>query len=118
MSEVILAASACRTTITEVYQSGSQTTVGANAWGCEATATSPSKYVTSIVTDGDGGITVTAQNISAEGIDGKVVTLFPATSASAKMTYSGSAQTINRWICGGLGTTIEPKYLPGSCRGA
>src|SRR3954447_26398989 len=53
MSEVILAASACRTTITEVYQSGSQTQVAANNWGCEST-TSPSKYVASIVTDSNG----------------------------------------------------------------
>ena len=60
MSEVILAASACRTTITEVYQSGSQTTVAADAWGCES-STSTSKYVTSIATDANGGITVTAQ---------------------------------------------------------
>src|SRR5205085_12452288 len=53
VSELILAASACRTTITEVYQSGSQTTVGANAWGCEATTTAPSKYVATIKTDQD-----------------------------------------------------------------
>ena len=59
MSEVILAASACRTTITEVYQSGSQTTVNANAWGCEST-TSTSKYVKSIQTDTNGKVTVTA----------------------------------------------------------
>src|SRR6185369_10845324 len=37
VSEVILAASACRTTITEVIQSGSQTTMTPNMWGCEAT---------------------------------------------------------------------------------
>jgi type IV pilus assembly protein PilA len=116
MSEVILAASACRTTITEVFQSGSQTTVTAGNWGCEST-TAPSKYVTSINTDGDGGITVGATGIGA-GIDGLVVTLFPATAANAKMTYTGTAQTINRWICGGTGTTIEAKYLPGSCRGS
>src|SRR5438132_4819966 len=63
MSEVILAASACRTTITEVYQSGSQTTVAANNWGCEATTTAPSKYVTTVVTDANGAVTVTANNI-------------------------------------------------------
>ena len=73
MSEVILAASACRTTITEVYQSGSQTTVGAGAWGCESTSSS-SKYVTSVATDANGKITVTAQGIGT-GIDGNVVTL-------------------------------------------
>ena len=36
MSEVILAASACRTTITEVYQSGNADAAGANGWGCES----------------------------------------------------------------------------------
>jgi type IV pilus assembly protein PilA len=117
MSEVILAASACRTTITEVYQTGSQTTITANAWGCEAT-TSTSKYVTSVVTDANGKITVTAQNIGT-GIDGNVVTLVPADSAGAALTYTPGT-TINRWICGAtaMGTTIESKYLPGSCRGA
>ena len=35
VSEVILAASGCRTTITEVYQSGSASNPpGANGWGC------------------------------------------------------------------------------------
>ena len=115
MSEVILAASACRTTITEVYQSGSQSTVAANAWGCESSSSS-SKYVTSVQTDANGKITVTAQNIGT-GIDGNVVTLTPSDAAGAALTYTPGS-TINRWICGGAGTTIEAKYLPGSCRGA
>jgi type IV pilus assembly protein PilA len=117
MSEVVLAASACRTTVTEVYQSGSQTTVAANAWGCESTAAT-SKYVASVTTDVNGGITVTAQGFNDSNIDTKVVTLIPSDSAGAALTYNGSAQTINRWICGGTGTTILAKFLPGSCRGA
>jgi type IV pilus assembly protein PilA len=117
MSEVILAASACRTTITEVYQSGSQTQVAAGAWGCESTS-STSKYVQSIATDLNGKVTVTAQNIG-DGINDKVVTLVPADANSVAMTYSGSSQAINRWICGSaaMGTTVEAKFLPGSCRG-
>lgn len=117
MSEVILAASACRTTITEVYQSGSQTQVAANNWGCESTG-STSKYVSSIQTDSNGKVTVGAQAIGT-GIDGNVVTLVPADANSAAMTYSGSSQAINRWICGSsaMGTTVEAKFLPGSCRG-
>jgi type IV pilus assembly protein PilA len=118
VSELILAASACRTTITEVYQSGSQTTVGAGAWGCESTS-STSKYVASIATDGNGIVTVTAAASGiGTGVDGLALTLFPADSASAVMTYTGGAQSINRWICGGTGTTILPKFLPGSCRGS
>src|SRR5438046_10520761 len=60
LSEVVLAASACRTTISEVYQTGSLTQVAANAWGCESTSTQTSKYVSSVTTDAAGQITVTA----------------------------------------------------------
>jgi type IV pilus assembly protein PilA len=119
MSEVILAASACRTTITEVYQSGSQTTVAANAWGCEATSTAPSKYVASITTDGNGVITVTAAGFNDTDIDNKSITLTPSTTAGAALTYSGTAATIGRWICGpSAANGILPKFLPGSCRGS
>ena len=116
MSEVILAASACRTTITEVYQSGSQTTVSANAWGCESTTTT-SKYVKSVQTTANGVVTVKAQGIDNANIDDKDVTLIPADSAGAALTYTPGV-AINRWICGGTGTTVAAKYLPGSCRGS
>ena len=116
MSEVILAASACRTTITEVYQSGSQTTVAANAWGCE-NSSSTSKYVAKIQTTVNGVVTVTAQGVGDANIDGKDVTLIPADGAGAALTYAPGV-AVNRWICGGAGTTVLPKFLPGSCRGA
>ena len=115
MSEVILAASACRTTITEVYQSGSQTTVAADAWGCESTAAT-SKYVAGIHTTVNGQVTVTATAIDSANIDGKFVTLTPADAAGNPLTYTPGV-AINRWICGGTGTTVPAKYLPGSCRG-
>ncbi len=117
MSEVILAASACRTTITEVYQSGSTTPV-ANGWGCESSS-STSKYVAKIQTTVDGKVIVTAQGIDPTFIDGKDVTLVPADAAGNALTYSTGGIAINRWICGSSaqGTTISPKYLPGSCRG-
>ncbi len=52
VSEGILAASACRTTITEVYQSASTAAaaIAANGWGCESAAAT-SRYVASIATD-------------------------------------------------------------------
>ena len=37
MSEAVLAASQCRTTVSEVYQTGSSAP-GANNWGCESTS--------------------------------------------------------------------------------
>src|SRR5437773_3148306 len=62
MSEVVLAASACRTTITEVYQSASASVPTSGNWGCESTS-STSKYVATVSTDGTGKITVASQNI-------------------------------------------------------
>jgi type IV pilus assembly protein PilA len=126
MSEVILAASACRTSITEVYQSGNASNPpGANGWGCEAGAgtSNPSattKYVSAITTSADGKITVTAQGFNDGQIDGKVVTLVPladATNAAVFTTDAGKA--LYGWRCGSStdGTTIPAKFLPGSCRG-
>lgn len=111
VSEVILAASACRTTITEVVQSSTGSTLpGANAWGCES-STSPSQYVASVATNGSGQITVTAQNI-ATGIDGQTITLTPyADTGTTAVTPGG---TVARWVCDG---SIPAQYRPGSCRG-
>jgi type IV pilus assembly protein PilA len=115
LSEVVLATTPCRTAVTEIYQSSAQTTTAANGWGCERSS-AQSKYVQSVTTDADGAITARAQNIGIE-IDGRSVTLVPADKNGAALTYApGTA--INRWICGGPGTTIQAKYLPGSCRGA
>ena len=121
MSEVILAASACRTTITEIYQSGTSSTMTANTWGCEATTnTAPSKYVKNVFTDDLGRITVVPQGISTD-TNGTTVTLVPVDSGGAPMTYTNNAQTIYQWVCGktgpGFGTTTPSKFLPGSCRG-
>src|SRR5881397_2553597 len=59
MSEVILGMSACRTSVTEVYQSGPANAPAANAWGCEVSATQATKYVAAISTDANGGVQAT-----------------------------------------------------------
>jgi type IV pilus assembly protein PilA len=117
VSEIVLAASACRTTITEVYQSASSGP-GANNWGCES-ASASSKYVAKVETTDDGVIEVTAgTGIDTADVDGKILTLIPQTAANAAMTVAANlGSSVNNWVCGGTGTTIEKKYLPGSCRG-
>lgn len=113
VSEGILAASACRTTITEVIQSSTSNLPVAGDWGCES-STSTSKYVASVATDGTGMVSVTIQNIpDANGI----ITLKPLTAADGNPT---AGSTVNKWRCGNAatdGTTVPQKYLPGSCRG-
>jgi type IV pilus assembly protein PilA len=130
MSEVVLAASSCRTTVTEIVQSAT-TLPAADAWGCEASAAGgASKYVDQIHTSATGLVTVTAQNFPASsGINTKALTLAPCTNAgatAAACTAPTAGAAIAAWICGAAGTasataaggtTIPAKYLPGSCRG-
>ncbi len=116
MSEVILAASGCRTTITEVYQSGSASTApGINGWGCEA-ASSTSKYVNSIVTTANGRVTVTAQGFNNAAIDGQVVILEPRDATNTALTIAAMPTQVNQWACGTATTNTVIKFLPGSCK--
>ena len=119
MSEVILGMSACRTSITEVYQSGGAAITAGN-WGCEVGATQATKYITSITTSDDGAVTATVRNISPS-VDTSVVTLVPLANSSTPATYTANAaQSLFGWRCGNAaddGTTVPSKYLPGSCRG-
>jgi len=112
VSELVLAASACRTTITEVLQSGQ--TANTNEWGCETT--SPSKYVSSVVTTGSGMIIVIASDAFEDPeIVGTTITLQPVDAAGVN---SVAGETPFRWICGDPAqSTMPAKFLPGSCRG-
>ena len=122
MSEVILAMSSCRTSITEVYQSGPVTAPTADGWGCEIlTASQQTKYVAAVHTDVDGKVAATIRNISSV-VDTSVVTLVPLSAAGAASVFTtGQSQTLFGWSCGSTSftpqTTVSPKYLPGSCRG-
>jgi type IV pilus assembly protein PilA len=113
MSEVILAMSSCRTSVTEVYQSSSSAP-GADNWGCEAVTT---RYVASISTDDDGKVSATIRGVNAT-VDTKVVTMAPLVSAGVAADSSiNMGQALFGWLCGSTGTTLDKKYLPSSCRG-
>jgi type IV pilus assembly protein PilA len=119
MSEVVLAASACRTTITEIYQTGNSAPT-ANGWGCES-STQVSKYVKLIQTDANGKITVTATGFNDSAIDDMTVELIPYHSASLSKDTATSGHLgspVFKWLCGpGATAGMPPKFLPGSCRG-
>ena len=117
MSEVVLAASACRTSITETFASASSAP-GANNWGCENTTTASSKYVASIATSADGAVTVkVGTGIDATLADGKFVTLVPFANDTTEMATTDIGKAVFKWVCGGTGTTVDKKFLPASCRG-
>ncbi len=122
VSEAILAASQCRTTVSDVYQTGSSAPA-ANNWGCESTAAT-SKYVATVGTSADGAVSVTLSSdpaLTGANIGSAILTLYPANSARTALAVAtnpvGSTQ-VYQWVCGGAGTTAALlRYLPGSCRG-
>lgn len=120
VSEVILAASGCRTSITEAIQTASSNvmTYAGGDWGCEVAAGSGSKYVASVVTDAVGKVSVTAQGFGDSAIDTTVVTLVPLINGTP-VTANDGMKAVTAWRCGnaGDGTTMPPKFLPGSCKG-
>ena len=126
MSEVVLAASQCRTTVTEVFQTGSSAPA-ANNWGCES-STATSKYVGSVTTDANGTISVKVSTDTSlpTAINGDILTLVPTDSTGAVYNVSGTGIVGNtqvfKWVCGstaapGATSSALVKYLPGSCRG-
>lgn len=116
LSEVILAGSACRTTITEIYQSASSSSWPAsNSWGCEVASGSGSKYVQQVSTDPSGKVTVVARAIDSANIDNKTITLTPYIGANPAAGSGDAGKAITEWKC--APGTIPAKYLPGSCRG-
>ncbi len=115
VAEVVLAASACRTTITETVQGTTATTLpAANAWGCGESTSATSKYVASIATSDAGVITVTAQGINSD-VNSKTITLSPFKDVNGNNALANTdvGATIALWKCGG---TIDAKFRPSSCR--
>ena len=120
MSEAILAASACRTSVTETVQSVSGNLPGPGLWGCESkSGVQVSKYVNAIQTNGDGEIRVIVTGINTVA-NGMALILKPyadvAGTAIVNATSAGSA--IARWDCGPDTANANDinKFLPGSCR--
>lgn len=127
LTEAVLAASTCRTTVSEVYQSGNGSLPAANGWGCEvgSSSSAATKYVQQVSTDNAGSITVLTTNdpgLPSEARQ-KTFAMVPVNASGTRLTASASSGVvINAWKCGptagGLTLTnpIPTKYLPGSCR--
>ena len=112
VSEVVLAASQCRTSVAEVYQTApAGTTPGAGGWGCEGGST---KYVSGVTTDANGVITVTAQGTGEATIDGKTITLTPMKDATTAAVVGDIPAQIASFQC--KPGTMAAQYLPGSCK--
>ena len=122
VTEVVLAASACRTTITEVIQTSSSNLLPAlNTWGCEnnvgGAGSAASKYVLSIETSNAGQVTVktTTGTLGDTALDAKTLTLTPYKDDTTPIVNANVNVPVFKWVC--APGTIPPKFLPGSCRG-
>ncbi|HZP93207.1 MAG TPA: pilin [Burkholderiales bacterium] len=126
MSEVMLFASACRTSITEAVETSSAGLPGAGLWGCESRASQAhpiSKYVQKIETNPQGEIRVTVCGTTASpcintDLIGHAIILKPwQDSGGTLLPAPGSP--VARWDCGPDPANPTPDmavYLPGSCR--
>lgn len=132
MAEVVLAASQCRTTISEAIQTMATTTIpteAGNDWGCEANAANDdgknsTKMVRSISTSQNGVIKVIPDygNLGVTYTDKDFITLTPYVgigdaAKAVNLTEAGKDQgkQVAEWRCTGSTATIK-KYLPGSCK--
>ena len=112
VSELILAASNCRTAVTETYATASALPA-AGGYGCES-ASATTQYVRSVATTAAGVITVMAQGIDA-AVNTNTIDLTPLNAAGTAPTVGTQ---IYRWKCGPGATAPMPtNYLPGTCRG-
>ena len=139
MSEVIMQGSACRTTMTETFQTGATgTVIAANAWGCEknvegTAGSEPSKFVEKITTTtlaatpaiGNAVVTIKSRSIKntlATDAVGGEIRLAPCVNANTTTfgacTPPALGENIGVWLCGPVdgATGVDPKYLPSSCR--
>ena len=121
VSEMVLAASSCRTSVTETVQAATAPDVSAKL--PDACSTTASKYVTSMAVDANGVITVVGNASNLGGATtgtANTIRLAPFTDAAATTAVVGTtdgAKNIAAWKCGAAATNPLPaKYLPGSCR--
>ena len=117
MAEVVMAASQCRTTVAEVYQTApAGSAPGQNNWGC-GEGTSSTKYVASVATTENGAIIITTRNFGDATIDNKTIQLVPQTSAGVDLAYGSIPTQVGQFKCSpGATTPVPSKYLPGSCK--
>ena len=119
VSEVILAASSCRTSITEALQNSPTANATAAITGaCDFQVTKMVKSGTVDATTAT--ITVVGNETNLKGITtatANSVSLKPYISNAAVATATDGGKTIQEWRCGPAATNAMPaRYLPGSCK--
>lgn len=119
VSEMLLAAGGCKTTVNEAISSSSDADVSAALPNVCNTQTS--QYVASVSADANGVITVVGNHNALRGSTGATansISLTPMQSGNAAINGStDGGKSIATWRCGPAVTNGLPlKYLPASCK--
>ena len=116
ISEVILAISACRTSISETVESATSLPAGGQ-WSCESkTGTAASQYLQSVETSNEGAIRGEIRNVnSVADTQHLIIRPWPDLARSRAVK---PGDHIARWDCGPdpSNTTDISPFIPGSCR--
>ena len=118
VSEVILAASTCRTAITDTVQNAQKVDVSVPlAANCSVVTT---KMVTSGSSDANGVITIIGDDANLKGATSPTansISMKPYIGATAVVGTTDGGKTITEWKCGPAASLpMNTKYLPGSCK--
>ena len=119
VSELLLAATSCKTAVTETVTTASQANVATTLQTtCE---TQSSQYVASVTADANGVITVVGNPATLRGstsASANSISLTPFQTGTTKLVgTTDGGKTIASWSCGPAATNgLELKYLPSSCK--
>lgn len=119
VSEMLLAATSCKTAVTEAVTTASQADVSALL--PKACETQSSQYVTSVAVDANGVITVVGNSSTLRGSTSSTansISLTPIQTGSTKLVgTTDGGKSIASWTCGpATANGLELKYLPASCK--
>jgi type IV pilus assembly protein PilA len=119
VSEMLLAATGCKTAVTESVTTASQADVSALLGkACESQS---SQYVSSLSVDGNGVITVVGNPTTLRGstsATANAISLTPMQTGTTKLVgTTDGGKSIASWRCGPAAANgLELKYLPSSCK--
>ena len=121
VSEMLLAATQCKTAVSETVSSASQADVSTVLPA--ACPSQSSQYVSSVAVDANGVITVTGNPTKLRGTTSataNAISLTPIqTGTTALVGTTDGRKPVSAWTCGPAVTNpLESKYLPSSCKGA
>ena len=119
VSEMLLAATSCKTTITEAVTTASQADVSTLL--PKACETQSAQYVSSVSADANGVITVVGNPATLRGSTSATansLSLTPLQTGTTKLVgTTDGGKSIASWTCGPAATNgLQPKYLPSSCK--